>query len=326
MTAPNQHILHAYEFDGQGSGKPLVGGDISQKIREDVLAWVHLDAGHPDTRRWLEEETAYLDPLIIEALLAEETRPRLEEFEDGVLMILRGVNLNENADPEDMVSIRMWIDPHRIISLRLRRLKAVQDMREKLLQGKGPKNAGSFIGQLVTTLTGRMEPVMAALDEAIDDVEEEVMQEPDIALRSKIIRLRSQAIILRRHISPQRDVISRLRLLDYDWISKQDRRQFQENYDRITRYVEDLDTIRERAQIVQDELTNVLADRLNRNMYVLSVVAAIFLPLSFLTGLLGINVGGIPGAENPDAFAIFGGIMVVIVILQVTIFRKLRWF
>jgi len=65
---------------------------------------------------------------------------------------------------------------------------------------------------------------------------------------------------------------------------------------------------------------------LNKNMYVLSVVAAIFLPLGFLTGLLGINVGGMPGADNTDAFWIFCGLLVIVVGLQVLLFKKMKWF
>ncbi len=100
----------------------------------------------------------------------------------------------------------------------------------------------------------------------------------------------------------------------------------QESYDRLLRYIEDLDMARERAQIVKDELTNSLAEHMNRIMYLLSVTAAIFLPLGFLTGLLGVNVGGIPGSENTDAFWIFCAILIGLTILQSLIFRVLRWF
>jgi zinc transporter len=99
-----------------------------------------------------------------------------------------------------------------------------------------------------------------------------------------------------------------------------------ENYDHLMRYVEDLDAIRERAQIVKDELANIIADRLNKNLYELSVIAAVFLPLGFLTGLLGINVGGIPGVDNPYAFFIFSGILILLVIIQILLFKKLKWF
>jgi zinc transporter len=322
----SEHILLSYRFDGKGGGQVLTGNDVSEQVRDDHLAWVHLDADHPDTRAWLEKEIAYLDHFIVEALLAEETRPRMTQIEDGILLILRGVNLNENSDPEDMVSIRLWVDKHRIISVRRRKLKAVLDIETKLKMGKGPKVAGEFVCMLVSRMFERMEPVLTALDVKTDDIEEKILEMADISLRESIIDVRKQAIMFRRYMAPQRDAIRLLLMVDLEWLDEKHKRHFQENYNHITRYVEDLDAIRERAQIVKDELANIFADKLNKNMYVLSVIAAIFLPLGFLTGLLGINVGGIPGAENSFAFLIFCGILIAIVVMQVWIFKKLKWF
>jgi len=103
-------------------------------------------------------------------------------------------------------------------------------------------------------------------------------------------------------------------------------KRLSESINHVTRFIEDLDAIRERAQIIKDELSNILADRLNRNMYLLSVIAAIFLPLGFLTGLLGVNIGGIPGVNNSYAFGFFCGILFVIVMIQIYIFKKNKWF
>lgn len=319
-------ILLSYCFDGKGGATALTGESVSAHLQQDELAWVHMRANHPQTRPWLEREVSYLDNIVLDALLADETRPRLMEHRDGAMLILRGVNLNENADPEDMVAIRLWVDAHRIISLRRRRLKAIGDMEEKLAQGKGPKNSGDFITELCALMFMRMEPVLLELDERTDDVEEKVMEEPSTALRHEIIDIRKQAIMMRRYISPQREVLMGLRNSDLPWITASHKRHLQESLDRLTRYIEDLDAIRERAQIVKDELANALADRLNHNMYLLSVIAAIFLPLGFLTGLLGINVGGIPGAENPDAFWIFIAMLIVLIVSQFLLFKKLRWF
>jgi zinc transporter len=258
-------------------------------------------------------------------LLAEETRPRLMEFEHGAMLILRGVNLNEDSSPEDMVSMRIWIDAHRIITMRLRKLCVVDDIRQRLEAGSGPKDAGGFLTFLISQLIRRMEPTLNDLDQKTDDAEEAVLEKPDLALRHQIVDIRKQAIGLRRYIAPQKDVLSSLRMCEWPWLSNNHRRNVQENQDRMLRFVEDLDAIRERAQIVKDELANVLADRMNRNTYVLSIVAAIFLPLGFLTGLLGINVGGMPGANADVAFwivcLICGGFTVFILAL----FKALKW-
>lgn len=168
--------------------------------------------------------------------------------------------------------------------------------------------------------------MLTALDETTDDIEEKVLETVDGSLRQAIVDVRKQAIMFRRYMAPQRDAIGQLRMADLEWLDDTHKRHLQEAYNHVTRYVEDLDAIRERAQIVKDELANILADKLNKNMYVLSVIAAIFLPLGFLTGLLGINIGGIPGADNGHAFLIFCGILTVIVLIQVVIFKRFKWF
>lgn len=319
-------IIHACTIQGDGHGKILSGKAIAETIKDNQLAWVHLDANSEGTRDWLKQEISYLDHIVVDALLADETRPRIVEFEEGVLMILRGVNLNENAQPEDMVSIRLWIDPSRIISIQRRPLKATKDIQSRLSEGKGPKNAGDFIVALTARLFERMEPIFSELDERLDVIEEQVMEAPDTKERQEITNIRKQAIIFRRYIAPQRDVMSHLRTSEQKWLDQNHKHHLQEALDRVTRYIEDLDALRERAQIVKDELANALADKMNKNTYVLSVIAAIFLPLGFLTGLLGINVGGIPGTDNESAFFIVSGALVLIVLIQIAIFKKFKWF
>src|SRR5690606_5952889 len=140
---------------------------------------------------------------------------------------------------------------------------------------------------------------------------ESLLEKPDKRLRSRVIDVRMKALMLRRYIAPQRDVIIHLRASDKKWISARDKRHLQESIDRLTRYVEDLDAIRERSQILKDELTYETSERLNRNTFLLSIVAAIFLPLTFITGLLGMNVAGIPFAQHSDAFVIVCALSVI---------------
>jgi len=287
---------------------------------------VHLDAAHADTEKWLRKETDDLDPFIASALIADETRPRMTQIDDGAIVILRGVNLNAGADVEDMVSVRLFIDQKRIISLQLRDLKAIETMDTQLKANKAPKDAGDFICQLINQLTSRFELILSDLDALTDETEETLLTHADIALRQDILNIRKKAIIFRRYMAPQRDAISQLRMADIDWLSEMQKRNLQESYNHIIRYVEELDAIRERAQIVKDELANMIADKLNKNTYILSVIAAIFLPLGFLTGLLGINIGGIPGVENPIAFSAFCAFLIIVVAIQIIVFRKLKWF
>jgi len=259
-------------------------------------------------------------------LLADETRPRVLPVGEGVLLILRGVNLNDNASPEDMVSIRLWVDPYRIISLQRRKLKAVGDLAGNIETGQGPADSPDFITMLIGLLFARMAPAVTSLGEEMDDIEEDVLDGSANTLREQIVSIRKKAIIFKRYMAPQRDLITHLLEAKLDWFGQNNNHQLIEAHDNITRFVEELDSVRERSQVISDEVTNILTERLNKNMYALSVVAAIFLPLGFLTGLLGINIGGIPGAGNPQAFLVFCLLLALVVGLQILIFRKMRWF
>lgn len=305
--------------------QPLTEEEAVREIESERAAWAHLDANHPHVEQWLHNHVSYLPDLTIDALIAEETRPRADAYENGILLILRGVNLNEGADPEDMVSLRVWLDPHRVISMRKRTVRAAHMLSESLQAGTGPDSASAFLSRIIANLLEVMEPVFGDMEEQLDALEEELIESPHSGLRHQITLLRRRALQLRRYISPQRDAIAKLRFIELDWITAQDKLSLNESYDRITRYIEHLDAIRERCQIVQDELSTVLADKLNRNTYVLTLIAAIFLPLGFLTGLLGINVGGMPGAENGDAFWYVCALCATISAVEIILFKKLRW-
>ena len=290
------------------------------------LLWIHLDREGSEARRFIAEQSG-IDAIVQEALLAEETRPRATPVGDNLLLILRGVNLNPGADPEDMVSIRLWVEPGRIISTRHRRLMAINDLRERLAGGGGPESVGDLVVAMASGLIDRMSSVIEELDDKEDALEEQIVEEQDRAIRTELSRIRRRAIALRRYLAPQREALSRLQGEDLNWLDSRRKARLREVTDRVIRYVEDLDAIRERAAVIQDELMNRLSDQMNRNMYLLTIVATVMLPLGFITGLLGVNVDGIPGSENtPWAFALVCALMALVVVLEVWILRRLRWF
>ncbi|OIN83714.1 zinc transporter ZntB [Francisella sp. TX07-6608] len=321
------HILFSYILDGKGGATLLEVDDTNKFIKTNQnLVWTHLDAKSSQTKEWLNQQLSSLDPYIVDALVAEETRPRFTQIDDGILIILRGINPNKDDTPEDMISIRLWIDKNRIISTRFKSLNVFDDIKESFKNKIGPKNSADFITTLIAKLSSRMEPVLSDLDDRLVDIEEQTIVIIDTDLRESIAELRKQTIIFRRYIVPQRDVIEQLRLSSLSWLGNSHKRHLVEIYNYVVRYIEDLEETRDRLQIVKDEISNTLSDKLNKKMYFLSIIAAIFLPLSFLTGLLGINVAGIPGAQNVHAFWIFLLILFVIVILQIYLFKKLKWF
>ncbi len=314
-------LICALLLDGRGGGRQIDWPEIRRWEPADGVLWIHLNRNGAATRGWLSSEESGLDPLVCEALLAEETRPRATSVKDGLLVILRGVNLNPGADPEDMVSVRMWVDSQRIITVRIRRLMAIEDIRASLAAGTGPKTTGELLIHLAERLIDRMSPAMAEIDDQVDALQDQVLTAESHDLRAALAGLRRQAIMLRRYLAPQRDVLARLQAEPLNWLSDGLRLRLREIADRVTRYVEDLDAARERAAVTQEELSNRLSEQMNRTMYILSIVAAVFLPLGLLTGLLGINVGGIPLAESAWGFISVSAFLVVLAVAQIFFFR-----
>jgi zinc transporter len=171
-----------------------------------------------------------------------------------------------------------------------------------------------------------IDPAIGDLEDNVDALEELSLDAPPPTLRGDLAAARKQATLFRRHLSPLRDVVARLQKTDQVWLSPADKWSLHDSLDRMTRFIEELDATRERSQILQDEIYSAMSARLNRNIYLLSVITVVFMPLTFMSGLLGMNVEGIPGAAHPAAFAIVCGLSLIIALIQIYIFRRMKWF
>ncbi|MFT5049825.1 MAG: zinc transporter [Chlamydiales bacterium] len=328
MTMPSEEsigLLRAFLLNGEGGGAALGWEQVREWTPQDGSLWVHLDTEDDTAEAWLRERSG-LDGVVCDALLANETRPQSRTIGDGLLVILRGVNLNPGADPKDMVSLRLWGDSTRMVSLSRRRLMAVSELAEEVGKGVGPKNSADLLTVLAGHLLEHMAPALEDLGDAVDAQEEKAVTESPSELQADLAGLRRQVISLRRHLAPQREAMVQLAQCTASQFDEDHRAVLQHLADHVVRYVEDLDELRDRTAVTHDLLAGRQADSMNRRMLMLSLVAAIFLPLGLITGLLGINVGGIPGAANEWAFLVVCALIVLLAGLQLFIMRKMKWF
>ncbi|MGF0334400.1 CorA family divalent cation transporter [Ectopseudomonas toyotomiensis] len=327
MQDQDSALLHAFVLDGRGAARSITRHELDGlQLGEQESLWLHWDRGQEQSRRWLREHSG-LDEFSCNLLLEENTRPRLLPLpDDELLLFLRGVNRNPGAEPEDMVSVRIFADARRVISLRQRPLLATDALIADLLAGKGPKTSSELLLELARHLTSRVDDLIAELSEQLD-VEEDGLDgderyRPDHGL---VLQVRRRAASLRRFLAPQRDLYAQLVRNRQPWFVEDDGDYWNELNNRLTRYLEELELIRERVGLVLEAESRRLGERMNRIMYRFTVITGMFLPLTFLTGLLGINVGGIPGSESPIGFFIACGLMVLLVLGQLLLFRRWRW-
>ena len=305
-------------LDGEGGALPFDGNFSS-----DQQHWLHLDYTFPDCIPTLEK--LQLPEFIIEALIRDDTRPRAMPYKSGILLTLRAINKNPEATPDDMVSLRTWLHGNIMISLRHRRIQSAQQVRSDLESGSGPQNLEELLGALIENVVDRIADYVDQIEGQISLAEEQVGKDDAVVSLNKLSEIRRQAASVRRYLAPQREALEALHRNNRELLQPATLYQIQEVSDRTSRYVEDLDLVREKCLLAKEEVQNLIAQQQNARMYILSIVAAIFLPISFITGLFGMNVAGLPGLENPAAFVIVSVAMAVIVTGILTIFRKNRW-
>ncbi len=287
------------------------------------LRWIHLDHNDPATRPFLSEQLG-LDHIVVNALTAQETRPRCEPIERGALINLRGLSLQNEPDADDLVSIRIWIDSGRIVSVSRYMMRAMPVMCDAMKAGR-VLDPGDFVAMLADAITEQLDPDVADLGDNLDDCEVEIDAAKAFALRRTIADVRSRAIEYRRFVAPQRQALERLSKLDCGWLEPDDRLHLAEASDRFARMAEELESIRERAALMHEQITDLRAEMTEQRSLLVSVLALIFLPLTFLTGLFGMNVR-LPYQDEAWAFDAILGLSAAVVLVGLGYFLHTRWF
>lgn len=308
-----------YDFTSEGA-VAVDGDDPASAPAAGGFRWLHFQVG-PEFDGWAMRS---LPPIAAQTLCQQETRPRCDRYDSGTAVNLRGVNLNPSDRVEDMVSLRIWISGDLIVTARMRQLATVDAVRAQLSAGRSFSSPGDLLAALAGGLTDRMETVAMDLEDQTDDLEEQRFGHEPVKVK-EIVTLRRAVIMLRRFATPQREALMRLATIEALEVAPETAMDLREIANRAVRNAETLEALRERLAILQEHEDARIANDMGRNAYVLSVVAAIFLPLGFLTGLFGVNVAGMPGMESPWAFAILSAAMVVAGVALLLFFRWKRW-
>lgn len=303
-TGTQPGLRFAALLDRKGGCRDLDWDGIRQWKAEDGFLWLHLERDDDIAAQWLRQESG-VDPLVALALLAEESRPRVEDVDDNLLVVLRGVNVDTQTGISELVPIHIWGEANRLISLRDKghQLSALRNIRLALLTGKGPRSPGGLLAQIAERVVEHLEIVLDNLEDDVGTLEDQAIQcEIDPGMRGKLALTRRRTIQLRRYLGPQRDALYRIQHDDSSWLSKDARLRLREVTDKVVRHIEDLDALRERATVLHEDLSAQISEQIAQNSNRFTALAALLLPPSLVAAVLGTNIGGIPGANDPNAF------------------------
>ena len=272
--------------------------EINRWNPSDGFLWIHMERDNETAQQWLLQHSG-LPTLVADALVAEESRPRVEDVGDALLVVLRGVNRNPDSatdDTDQLVPLHMWIDADRCITLRNHdhNLEALHNLRLSILSGKGPRNAGGLLARVSDKVVDHVGDFIEQLEDELSDLETSVGERRVPEARAMVNDLRRNVVSLRRYLSPQRDALYRLRHDDAPWLNRDDKLHLREVNEKLNRHLDDLDEMRQRSTLLHEELAAQVAEQTNRNVFVMSIVSVVLLPMTFITGFFGMNTGGLP--------------------------------
>ncbi|ATF04041.1 putative zinc transport protein ZntB (plasmid) [Phaeobacter gallaeciensis] len=303
----NPGFLHLYDLGAEGA------------------EWLHMCIAHKETSSYL-MDTAMLDDLIVDAMVEEDTRSRIRVREDGIMVLLKAMHVQceDMAKPEDMVSIRIWIDETRVITTREADIDPILELKKRIEADVLPETPGAFLADLIEEHLDEISPHLEILTDQIHHMETMVVKHETEKACPKMARTQSQISGFLRHLAPQEVVLRTLCTLDHPALSERNRSRFDDALNTLLRYLETLQNLREQITILNEQISRIQDRQLSRSSYSFALAATVFLPLGFVTGLFGVNLPGIPMAENPQGFWVLFGLVCLLVAGLVAFLRWLK--
>jgi magnesium transporter len=292
-----------------------------------IQVWVDLDRPTPDEARIL-SDVFHFHELAIEDALSELHHPKVESYGDYLYLILHGIDFKASEhcfttkDIDFFLGAQYLVTVHPGVSRSIGKVGTVCNRDSRVL-GEGP---GMLLYRIVDTMVDNYRPEVEKLSEKLDGLEEEVFERPNTHLARMILNFKKDISSLRQTVLPQRDVVARLARREFPLISEQLSYGFRDVHDHLVRLADEAMFFQDRITSILDAHLSAVSNQLNQVMKVLTIIATLFMPLTVLTGMYGMNVPlpHLPGGERAQFWWVCG-IMIALSAGMLGFFRRKRW-
>jgi len=328
MPVLDQHTAFALTLQERGGlvwGHRLphgaaLGLDDAEQARDGPV-WLHLNLADGRARSWLQAH-AGLPAQAVSLFLEPHPRVGCTPTENGLSAVLVDMYHDFDGDPESFGEIRFYMDENRIISARRRPLMSADVVHRALSHGQAVSGTGAWLDAFLTALARSFADAVRDLLEQVDALEDDVVSGKSTQeQRAQLGHLRRLCVRFRRHVNGDRQAVQRLVAMA---VPKSDHRSQRASLETLDGVAQDLDLLHERVRLLQEEVARTLAEATNRNLYVLSVMTTALLPPTLVTGIWGMNVGGLPWGDDPHGFKWAATAIVLSLVLPLLLLRGSR--
>jgi magnesium transporter len=301
--------------------------ELLAEIKQDRVNWINLDGlTNQDIIEKLQNHFK-LHYLLIEDVLGDQ-RPKAEEFDDYLFFTLKMLYRIDDSGIE-YEQISFVLGKNYLISFQEKEGDFFDGFRDRIKQDLGKvrkKQADYLMYRLIDIIIENYYSVLDKIGDIVEEIEENVYEKPTNKTFNRIQKLKKELIYLRKAVYPLRDALSKVVKGESEFIEEENLRYYSDIYDHVIHLIDSLDTYKDLTSSLLDIHINAMNTRMNEVMKVLTVFSTIFMPLTFIVGIYGMNFDYMP--ELRWQWGYFGilGIMVVIVIGMLYYFKKKKWF
>ncbi len=314
-------------------------GDIRRELgRDDMVAalerkegllWVFVSGTGESERRLLSEVFHFHDLAIDDCFNGREDTPKIDDYGDHLFIVGQCVTYHTRGERLDPDEVDIFLGRNYVVTVTEERVLPVEELWEKSGQAGVflDRGADFLVHTILDSLIDLLLPAVEDMDEALDDLEQQILNDPDKRYLPQVLVLKRNTLRLRRSILPERDMVNRLSRGEFpELIRPQALIFYRDVYDHIVRVEEMLEGLRDLADSALNSYLSSVNNRMNEVMKALSIVAVIFLPLTLIASIYGTNLDFSPGAELKGGFFVMLGAMVMIAVGLIAYFRYRRWF
>ncbi len=293
-----------------------------------TVTWVNIDGIHQ--LEIIEKLGEYfsLHPLLLEDIVHTEQRPKMDDYDDRLFVILKMLHFAEDTDEVKAEQVSLIVGPNFVISFQEREGDAFNPVRERIRKGKGRlrrKGPDYLAYALIDAVVDNYFTILEELGEHMESLQEELIEKPVPETLQTIQRLKRDMIYFRKLVWPLREVIGGMVRSESPLIKEEIHVYLRDVYDHTIQVVDTIETFRDMLSGMLDIYLSSVGNKMNEVMKVLTIIATIFIPMTFLAGIYGMNFKYMPELEWQWAYPIFWLVVLAVFIVMVVLFKRKRW-
>lgn len=325
-------FIHYLQYDAENL--KLATSDNQSKIvfhpsTDETVDWYDLKGLHDTILIESLGKTFNIHPLILEDIADINQRPKFEEYEEGIFITLRALAFDQNTLKVKTEQVALYFRKGLLISFQEDETDLFEAVRHRINNSRGKirqKGTDYLAYALMDNVVDHYYIILEQVENAIENIEEALLEAPDNTIKERIHHLKKELLVVKKSIAPLREAISQFSKSDNEIIEEHSTFYIRDLYDHTIQIMDMVETYRDMLNGLQDLYLSEISFKMNQVMQVLAVVTTVFVPLSFLAGLYGMNFDHIPELHYKNGYFVLLGVMFLIFIGSLVYFKRKRWF